>query len=413
MSIGPGPDATGHHIPCRQAVTLYLKSMDIHDFDNIRPFEPCELREAIDSLFCDQQFCTILQSFYKDIPLEVLKTQLESCPNALELQKTFIYPLIRKLIQQCCKEVTMDTSNIAPADRKGSFTFISNHRDIVLDSAFLNILLIENQYRTTTEIAIGDNLLVYPWIRTLVRINKSFIVQRSVGMREMLASSRHMSQYMHFAVNQKHESIWIAQREGRAKDSNDRTQESVLKMMAMGGEGTPFENLKALQLVPLAISYEYDPCDYLKAQEFQLKRDVPGFKKSQQDDLNNMQTGIFGYKGRVHYHISTPVNTWIDEYAALPKGEMFKAIAQRIDQNIHSTYHLYAVNYVAADLLNGTDTYASHYTAEEKALFEKYLDERLALIQIPGKDEAFLRERMLTMYANPLFNYMKAHEALA
>lgn len=384
--------------------------MDIHDFDNIRPYEPHELHEAFDNLLNDQQFCSIIRQFYKEIPLEALKAKLYACQDSLEIQKVFFYPLIKQLMAKCCKEVTMDTGSIAAAERNGSFTFVSNHRDIVLDSAFLNILLIDNQYRTTTEIAIGDNLLVYPWIRTLVRINKSFIVQRSVSIREMLASSKRMSQYMNFAINQKHENIWIAQREGRAKDSNDRTQESVLKMMALGGDKNPIENLKALNIVPLSISYEYDPCDYLKAMEFQQKRDIPDFKKSKQDDLNNMQTGIFGYKGNVHYHISTPINNWIDDYAELPKGEMFKAIARRMDLNIHRSYKLYPVNYVAADLLQGTSTYPGMYTEQDKTMFENYLAERLALIQMAHKDEEFLRERLLTMYANPLFNYMKAHE---
>lgn len=384
--------------------------MDIHDFDSIRPYEPSELHEAFDSLLNDPQFCGIIQQYYKGIPLEALKAKLYTCKNNLEFQKTIIYPLIKQLMSKCCKEVTMNTDCIAASERNGSFTFVSNHRDIVLDSAFLNILLIDNQYRTTTEIAIGDNLLVYPWIRTLVRINKSFIVHRSVSIHEMLASSKRMSQYMNFAINQKSENIWIAQREGRAKDSNDRTQESVLKMMAMGGDKSPIENLKALNIVPLSISYEYDPCDYLKAQEFQLKRDIPDFKKSKQDDLNNMKIGIFGYKGNVHYHLSEPINNWIDEYAGLPKGEMFKAIAQRMDLNIHRTYKLYPLNYVAADLLQGTSTYARNYTEQDKAAFEKYLADRLTLIQIDHKDEAFLRERILTMYANPLFNYMKAHE---
>ena len=152
-------------------------------------------------------------------------------------------------------------------------------------------MLMEEDFRTTVEIAIGDNLLIYPWIKKLVRINKSFIVQRSLSMRQFLESSQRMSRYMHFAVREKHENLWIAQREGRAKDSNDRTQDSVLKMMAMGGEGTPAERLKEMHIVPMAISYEYDPCDILKAIEFQQNRDNPDFKKSRQDDLMNMRTG--------------------------------------------------------------------------------------------------------------------------
>lgn len=384
--------------------------MNIHDFDAIRPLLPEEIPAAIDSLFAEPQFCAIIQSFYKDIPLEAIKAKAKSCQSLLEFQKALIYPLVKQLLARCASGLDFDAQTIAPADRTKAYTFVSNHRDIVLDSALLDILLIENGFPNTIEIAIGDNLLIYPWIRTLVRLNKSFIVLRSVGMREMLMASKRMSEYMHFAVSELGEGIWIAQREGRAKDSNDRTQESILKMMCMGGEGTPIERLKNLNICPLAISYEYDPCDFLKAKEFQQKRDDAAFKKSRQDDLDNMQTGIFGKKGHVVYRLAEPVNNWIDEYAALPKAEFFKAVAARIDQGIHSSYEIYANNYVALDMLRGDEAMRAHYSEEEKKTFEGYLAQRIALIDLPNKDEAFLRERILTMYANPLINYLKAHE---
>ena len=386
--------------------------MNIHDFDAIRPLLPEEIPAAIKSLFAEPQFCSILQSFYKDIPLEMLEAKALSCPSLLDLQKTLIYPLVKQLMAKCATGLDFDTNAITPADRKKSFTFVSNHRDIVLDSALLDILLIDHGFANTIEIAIGDNLLIYPWIKTLVRLNKSFIVLRSVGMREMLMASKRMSEYMHFAVRELNEGIWIAQREGRAKDSNDRTQESILKMMVMGGEGTPLERLKELNICPLAISYEYDPCDFLKAKEFQQKRDNALFKKSRQDDLVNMQTGIFGKKGKVQYRLAAPFNTWIDEYANLPKNEFFKAVATRMDQAIHANYEIFANNYVALDLLNGNTEQAAHYTAEDKTRFEAYLNERIALIDLPNKDEAFLRERILTMYANPLINHLAAKAAL-
>lgn len=383
--------------------------MTIHDFDAIRPILPEELPAAFDELLADPQFCGIMQSFFKGVPLETLKAQMYACKNSLEVQKTFFYPLVYSIIKKCSKGAEMDASAIAPEARTGNFTFVSNHRDIVLDPALLSVLLIDNGFGNTVEIAIGDNLLIYPWIKTLVRINKSFIVQRSVGMREMLLSSKRMSEYMHFAIHEKHENIWIAQREGRAKDSNDRTQESVLKMMAMGGGGTPFENLKALNITPLTISYEYDPCDYLKAKEFQQKRDDASFKKSRQDDLTNMQTGIMGYKGHVKYRLAAPINTWIDDMAELPKGEIFKAIACRMDREIHRNYELFPSNYVALDLLrNQPGEHSAHYTENDKAEFEHYLAQRLSLIDLPGKDEDFLRERILTMYANPLINHLAA-----
>lgn len=382
--------------------------MNIHDFDAIRPILPEELPAAFDALLSDAKFCAIMQSFFKDIPFEMLKKKLYACKDNLEVQKTFFYPLVQQIVKRCTHGATMDASAIKPSERNESYTFVSNHRDIVIDPALLDVLLIDNDFRTTVEIAIGDNLLIYPWIKTLVRVNKSFIVQRSVGIREMLASSKRMSQYMHYAISEKKENVWIAQREGRAKDSNDRTQESVLKMMAMGGEGKPLDSLKQLNIVPLTISYEFDPCDYLKAEEFQQKRDNPDFKKSMQDDLNNMQTGIFGFKGRVKYRLSLPINTWIDELADLPKGEFFKAVATRMDKNIHQAYEIFPCNHVALDLLRGDSQQAAHYTAEDKAAFEQYLQSRLALITLPNKDEDFLRERLLTMYSNPLINHLQA-----
>lgn len=382
--------------------------MTIHDFDTIRPLLPEELPSAYDELLADPQFRGIMQSFFKDVPFEVLKKKLYACHNNLEVQKTFFYPLIKQLLAKKTQGADLDATAIAPEARGGSFTFVSNHRDIVLDPALLCVLMLDEGFRTTVEIAIGDNLLIYPWIRTLVRVNKSFIVQRSAGVREMLESSRRMSQYMHFAISQKKENIWIAQREGRAKDANDQTQESVLKMMAMGGEGTPIDSLKELNIVPLTISYEYDPCDYLKAKEFQQKRDDPNFTKSRQDDLANMQTGIFGYKGHVKYRMSAPINTWIDSFSSLKRGELFRAIAARMDHYIHRGYELFAGNYVALDLLTGDTEQAVHYTQTEKETFEHYLQGRLALIDLPDKDENFLREKLLLMYANPLINYLKA-----
>lgn len=383
--------------------------MNLHDFDAIRPVEPNELPAAFDALLVDATFCTIMQSFFKDVPFEVLKRQLYACQDNLQVQRTFFLPLIQNLLQQASTGIDMDTSALDGAERLQPHTYISNHRDIVLDSALLDVLLIGEGFDKTVEIAIGDNLLLQPWIKTLVRVNKSFIVQRSVGLREMLASSKRLSEYMHFAIAEKQQPIWIAQREGRAKDSDDRTQESLLKMMTMGGEGTPLQRLKSLHIVPLTISYEYDPCDFLKAQEFQQKRDNPDFRKSGQDDLDNMQTGIFGYKGKIHYHMARPANTWLDELEGLPKTEFYAEAARRIDREIHSHYALFANNYAALDLLEGTHRFAAHYTAEELARFEQYLEAQMQKIQLPqGSDRDFLRERMLTMYANPLRNYLAA-----
>ncbi len=381
-------------------------SEQLSQYDEIRPYSPEELPAVLSELLEDPMFTAIVQNFFQGVPVEALKAKMLSCRNNLEFQKAFIYPLIKQLLAKNCTGLTFESA-LAPTKR---YTYVSNHRDIVLDSALLSIVLIENGFEDTPEIAIGDNLLIYPWIKKLVRVNKSFIVQRSLSMREMLESSRRMSSYMHYAINEKQQSIWIAQREGRAKDSNDRTQESVLKMMAMGGEGTPTERLKSLNIAPLSISYEYDPCDYLKAQEFQQKRDNPDFKKSREDDLKNMQTGIFGYKGQVHYQVAPCINEWIDEMSTLPKGEFFSAVAQRMDADIFRNYRLYPGNYVAADLLEGSTRFASHYTEEQKQQFEKYVQSRIALVELPNPDTAYLRERILEMYANPVLNQLSVQQ---
>ena len=306
----------------------------------------------------------------------------------------------------CDSGLTIDHS--ALPDKEKPYTYISNHRDIILDSGFLSILLLDLDMNTV-EIAIGDNLLIYPWIKKVVRINKSFIVQRALTMRQMLEASALMSNYMHYTIRDKKQSIWIAQREGRAKDSNDRTQDSVLKMLAMGGEGSVLERLAEMNIAPLSLSYEYDPCDYLKAQEFQLKRDVEGYKKSTQDDLLNMKTGLFGFKGRVHFQVAELINDDLLKLdASLPKTELFACVSALIDRKIHANYRLYPGNYVACDLLDGTTTFAGNYSAEEKQTFEDYIAGQLDKISIPNKDVEFLREKLLVMYANPVINYLAA-----
>jgi hypothetical protein len=382
---------------------------DIKEFDEIRPYEAGEMKQAFNDLLNDRQFSVMLKGFVPWLPKSLrnglLKLAFIGVKTPLDFQKRFMKPIVWHIIRKHTDGCTFE-DKLLPTDKTLRYTFVSNHRDIVLDSAFLDVMLVNAGYPTTVEIGIGDNLLIYPWIKRLVRMNKAFTVRRGLSLRETMAASQLMSRYIHYAVTQKHENIWIAQREGRAKDSSDHTQDAVLKMLAMGGD------IKELNIVPLTISYEFDPCDYLKAQEFQQKRDNPNFKKSRQDDLDNMKTGIFGYKGHVHYNCAAPVNMWIDELADLPKTEWFKALAERMDREIYRGYNLYPCNYIALDELEGTQAYAKHYTQQDKDRFEQYLQGQLAKIKLPNKDEAFLRERMLTMYANPLRNYMKAGFAL-
>ncbi len=376
----------------------------LRKFDSIRPFEPEELPEVYDRVLADPQFQSVLQFLYPGVPLEVVAQKFRSCKTSLELQKNIFYDLVDGVMKRAGKGYEMDCSAIDITKR---YTFMSNHRDIVLDSAILDVLLVDNGFTTTCEIAIGDNLLSLPWVKDMVRANKSFIVQRGLPMRETLIASKLLSEYMHYAIAEKHENIWIAQRSGRAKDSDDRTSETVLKMMTMAGEGSIAERLKQLHIVPLAISYEYDPCDYLKAAEFQQRRDVKNWKKGEKDDIISMQTGILGYKGHVHYHCAPCIDEFLDSLPAdMPKTEFYLAVAQHIDREIHRNYMLYPSNYIALDTLHNTTDYQDHYTADDKAFFEQYMAGQMAKIELPGKDEAYLRERMLTMYANPAINQL-------
>jgi hypothetical protein len=388
----------------------------MNEFDEIRPYEPEEMKQAFDDLLSDRHFNAVMKGLVPWLPKglrnSLLRLAFTGVKTPLDFQKRFMKPIVKHIIRKYTSGCTFDdraltmaegTTNSKSRKLKERFTFVSNHRDIVLDSAFLDVLLFESGYPTTVEIGIGDNLLIYPWIKRLVRMNKAFTVRRGLSPKEMLASSELMSRYIHYAVTQKQENIWIAQRQGRAKDSDDRTHDAVLKMLAMGG------SLQELNIVPLTISYEYDPCDYLKAEEMQQRRDNPTFKKSKQDDLDNMKTGIFGQKGRVHYHCGTPINRWMDELDGLPRKEFYQELSRRMDKEIHAGYQLFPNNYIALDMLNGTlPTQSEHYTPDDKQRFEQYLNLQLEKITLPQKDEPFLRQCILTMYANPLRNYLQA-----
>lgn len=379
------------------------------EFDDIRPFDSEELPEVYNRLLANEQFRQVLNYLYPNVPIDAISQKMHQCKTILEFQKTFAYTFLQELIDKASTGCDMESSAI---DNTRQYTFVSNHRDIVLDSAFLSKLLIDNGFATTCEIAIGDNLLSLPWVRDLARLNKSFIVKRGLAPRELMQASVKMARYMIFALTEKHENLWIAQREGRAKDSNDLTQKSILKMFALGAEGTLLERLQQFHVVPLSISYEYDPCDYLKAAEMQAKRDNANWKKGPMDDVLSMQTGIMGYKGNIHYHAAPCIDEYLETLKAttdMANGPLLDAICQHIDKEIHRNYRLYANNYVALDELDGTTIYTNKYSDDNKAKFDAYIEKQLAKITLPNKDEAYLRQRLLEMYANPARNYLKAN----
>lgn len=379
-----------------------------NEFDDIRPFNSEELPAVYERLLANPQFQAVLRFLYPKIPLETIATRMRKCKTNMEFQLTFCYGFLKDLLKHASRGCDMDISGIS---NRRCYTFMSNHRDIVLDSALLDMLLVDAKFDTTCEIAIGDNLLSLPWVLDIVRVNKSFIVRRGLMAKDRLKSSIELSRYMHFAIQEKHENLWIAQREGRAKDSDDRTQKGIIKMLTLGGEGTFIERLQQLHIVPLSISYEFDPCDYLKAAEFQLRRDNPDWHKGPMDDVISMRTGIAGFKGHIHFHCAPCIDDYLEALKSSKNNnnEVMDEICNYIDHQIHLYYRLYPGNYIALDELRGTKDFTDQYSEHQKEVFDAYLHRRLSKIDIPNKDDAFLRERLLTMYANPAINYRKAH----
>ena len=377
---------------------------NLYNFDDIRPLNNNEVSAAIEELIATEGLQDALRYILPALDWDALTQKMRSCQTKEQFKSTISYDLVYIVAKLSTSSLTISGGSRLPQD---ACTFISNHRDIVLDAAFLNVLLYDVGHGLT-QIAIGDNLMIHPWIKPVVRLNNSFIVKRNMPVRQKLETSKKLSAYIHHTIKETKESIWIAQREGRAKDSNDTTQTSVLKMLNMAGEQDVLTNLMSLNIFPIAISYEYDPCDYLKAKEYQLKRDNPDFEKSKRDDLLNMEMGILKHKGRVHFTICNPINPVLQTFSReTNKNELITDIASVIDREIYAHYQFYPGNYIAYDLLYHTLRCSSHYDRQEKESFENYLQKQIAKIDLPNKDEVFLRNKLLEMYSNPLKNHLK------
>lgn len=246
------------------------------EFSDICPFSDAQFKEKMKELVAEDGFKHAVTWVMPDIDFDGFCKMLLQINTKKEFQENVMFDFLKLLAAKTTEGISYD--NIEKVDQNKSYTMMTNHRDIVLDASFLNLALLYNHYRTT-EVAIGSNLLIYKWIEDLVRINKSVIVKRDLNIRQALGAAEQLSGYIHFAITQKHESVWIAQRQGRAKDSSDTTQESLIKMLAIKGGKSTIDNLLELNIMPVAISYELDPNDYLKAREFLLKAKDPDFKR--------------------------------------------------------------------------------------------------------------------------------------
>lgn len=390
--------------------------MDYHKYDDIRPLLPHEIPSAIARLLDNEALRATYESLRPSLPWTELPHVLAGCDSIDEFKRRFSAHLVRHVMRHTCSSVAplRGTEHVTQED---AYTYVSNHRDIILDGAFLNVLLYDAGAKFP-QIAIGDNLIVQPWVEELVKLNGNFLVRRNLQGREVLLAARQLSEYMHDAVAAG-TSVWIAQREGRAKDSRDLTQPALLKMLAIGAHERDIRlALHPLNIVPVSCSYEYDPCDYLKAREMQLKRDLPDYRKTKEEDTLNMRTGVLGFKGRVSFALGRPLRHILSEveWEGIDTARYVEHIARLIDREIHSCYMLLPINYIAWDRLEGGRAHADHYTSDDEATFEHYLQERIALIKMPEgiePDVPFLTTRILEMYANPAINHHIALDDLA
>lgn len=386
------------------------KNITPDDFDDIKPFDDHQFHDKIASIVREPGFEHAVRYVMPDVNYREFVERLLNVKTQMDFQTRIMGPFLELLVARTTDGLTFSGADNIAAEQ--AHTFITNHRDIVLDASFLNLCFIRNN-KPITQVAIGNNLLIFDWITYLVKLNRSFIVKRDTGVREALEAAKHLSAYIHYVISSMKESVWIAQREGRAKDSNDKTQESVIKMLSLAGNGDSKTNILELNIVPVAISYEYDPNDYLKAREFLLRRRDPNFKKSQRDDLFSMETGILRHKGRVHFHIGCCINNALAHLESTDRTEAVHTACEAIDNSIHCGYRIFPCNYIAYDAINGTDRYAGQYSAEDVATFNAYIDGQLAKVDEPDitpDERKFMRDMMLTMYANPLKNQLSAHD---
>ncbi len=370
-------------------------------FDAIRPFYDSEINEAIVSVVNHPMMKAMMNFTFPDSDDAVWKEQLRKTHSIRDFQCNFIYHTIQKVLEKSSDGLT--TSGFEKLEKGESYLFISNHRDILLDTTLLNVSLFEHGLVMTAS-AIGDNLVQKDFLNTLAKLNRNFLVQRGLTPREMLQSSKNLSEYIGHLLQHENRSVWIAQREGRTKDGNDATNPGVLKMLGMGSdEANLMDYFKKIKIVPVSMSYEYDPTDVLKIPQLIAEMNNEVYIKEKNEDFMTLLSGVMGPKKRIHMHIGDVLNTELDtikdEFENTNKQIL--ALAQVIDDSILANYKLWPTNYIAYDILNKTEEHAHLYTADEKSLFERRLEMRI------DAENPIALQGILDMYANPVVNQLK------
>lgn len=369
------------------------------NFEEIRFFHDHEVQPALKQYVKHPMVKALLQFSFPDKPFVEIEEIALSCNSIRDFQTRIIYNSVQKVLEKSSEGLTY--SGFDKLEKEESYMYISNHRDIILDTSLLNCVLYETDLKMTAS-AIGDNLVKKPFLLLLSKINRNFLVQRGLGPREMLKSSQNLSEYIKHLLIEEHRSVWMAQREGRTKDGNDTTQQGVLKMLAMAkGDLSIAQYFSKIKIVPVSISYEFDPTDVLKMPEIMAKRMETTYIKSANEDFNSIMKGALGQKGRIHITAGDVLDEdWFSnlekEYSST--NDLLKAIAAKIDDKIHTNYKLWPANYIALDLLNNNDTYSPHYSIKEKRQFERRLTRR---IDVKNSLEV---NSYLLMYANPVIN---------
>lgn len=375
-------------------------------FDAIRPFYDTEINDGILKVLDHPMMKALMNFSFPGVADEIWKEQLKKTHSIRDFQCNFIYYGVKQVLEKSSDGLT--TSGFEKLDNNTSYLYISNHRDIVLDTTLLNASLFEHGQLMTSS-AIGDNLVKKPFLRILAKLNRNFLVQRGLSPREMLVSSKLLAEYMAQLLLHENRSVWIAQREGRTKDGNDATNPGVLKMIGMGSdEPNLMDYFKKIKVVPVSISYEYDPTDALKMPQLMAESNNEIYIKEKNEDFMTLLSGIIGQKKRIHIHIGDVLETEIDDIKENfdTSNKQIQALAQVIDDSILSNYKLWSTNYIAYDILNNTDTFSYLYTENEKLLFERRLEMRIDHIHPVAK------QGFLDMYANPVVNKLKHTNAV-
>ena len=375
--------------------------MPMQKFDLIRPFYDAEINEGIRSSVNHPMMKALMNFTFPTMADEIWKEQLLKTHSIRDFQCNFIYQSIQKVLEKSSDGLT--TSGFEKLEKNTAYLFISNHRDIILDTSLLNAALFEHGLVMTAS-AIGDNLVKKAFLLTLSKLNRNFLVQRGLSPRELLQSSKLMSEYIGQLLLRENRSVWIAQREGRTKDGNDASHPGVLKMLAMAAdEPNLMDYFKKIKVVPVSISYEYDPTDALKMPQLKAEANNEIYIKEKNEDFMTLLSGIMGQKKHIHIHVGDVLDSELDlihsEFDNANK--QIQALAQAIDDSILTSYKLWPTNYIAYDLLHGTNTYSNQYTDIEKAVFARRLEKRI------DAQSEFEVQGILAMYANPVVNKRK------